>query len=64
MNVVLPKKKLIITIEDNGIGFDFEKVKFGFGIQNMRKRASLANAKFSISSKIGTGSRLTLELSV
>lgn len=64
MNVVLPKKKLMITIEDNGIGFDFEKVKFGFGIQNMRKRASLANAKFNISSKIGTGSRLTLELSV
>lgn len=60
--VLLPKKRLLITIEDNGKGFDFDKVKYGFGIQNMRKRANLANSKFTFSSKIGVGSKLMLEL--
>lgn len=62
MKVILPKKSLLITMKDNGKGFDFERVKYGFGIQNMRKRASLANATFNISSKLGAGSQLTLEL--
>lgn len=55
-------KTLIIELKDNGIGFDFDQVKYGFGIQNMRKRANLMNAKISITSKIGSGSKLRLTL--
>jgi signal transduction histidine kinase len=58
------KKSLKILLNDNGIGFDFEKIKYGFGIQNMKKRANLMNAKITITSKIGIGSTLKLSLSL
>lgn len=51
---------LTIRISDNGKGYDFEKVKFGFGIQNMHKRANLANARIELSSVIGEGSSLVI----
>ena len=57
-------KTLIIELKDNGIGFDFEQVKYGFGIQNMNKRANLMNAKISITSKVGSGSKLKLSLGI
>ena len=58
------KKSLKILLNDNGNGFDFEKIKYGFGIQNMKKRANLMNAKITITSKIGIGSTLKLSLSL
>jgi signal transduction histidine kinase len=62
LKVNLNNKTLIIELIDNGIGFDFEQVKYGFGIQNMKKRANLMNAKISITSKVGSGSKLKLYL--
>jgi len=53
-------KSLIIQIQDNGKGYDFASVKFGFGIQNMQKRANLANATIKMNSFIGEGSSLTI----
>lgn len=40
--------KAILTIKDNGKGFDPNKPPDGIGIQNMKRRADLINAKFSI----------------
>lgn len=51
---------LTIRISDNGKGYDLGNVKFGFGIQNMHKRANLANAKIEMASVIGEGSSLVI----
>lgn len=53
-------KTISIHISDNGDGFDFDKVKFGFGIQNMYKRAKVANVELKISSDIGSGTVLKI----
>lgn len=47
---------LILTIQDNGKGFDFEKLRFaGNGLSNMKKRCEDCNGIFTVlSSKDGT----------
>ncbi len=50
------------TIMDNGCGFNAKEVKEGIGIKNMKDRASKIEAVFSISSKIGEGTTITVTL--
>ncbi|MBR1552530.1 MAG: sensor histidine kinase [Schwartzia sp.] len=54
-----------ILIEDNGVGFDVERVMKGgasgddhFGILGMRERAMIVGAQFVVSSKEGQGTRI------
>jgi len=53
-----------LTIEDNGIGFDLEKVmgkgriKDGIGLSSMRERTELSNGAFLIESHKGAGTRV------
>ncbi|MEZ5018488.1 MAG: ATP-binding protein [Flavipsychrobacter sp.] len=54
---------LVITIKDDGIGFDLEEINKkgrGSGFTNMNKRAELANFKLEIESNKGKGSIFTL----
>ena len=53
-------KLIEITLVDNGIGYDPKLVKYGFGVQNIHKRANLANAKIKLESKLGVGSSLII----
>jgi signal transduction histidine kinase len=61
---------LIITITDNGTGFDLtplnaaEGGKFGLGLRNMHNRALLIGADFSITSTLHTGTAVTLTIPV
>jgi signal transduction histidine kinase len=46
---------LQLTIQDNGIGINFEKLRqFGNGLKNMKKRMSDINIDFSIENNNGT----------
>jgi signal transduction histidine kinase len=60
--------QFILTIIDNGTGFNVEEAmdrcgeKQSTGLLNMRKRASLINADFNIMSKIGEGTRVTINI--
>lgn len=56
------QKNISVTIKDNGKGFDTANVKYGFGIQNIHKRANLANAKIQMNSGIGEGCSLNINL--
>ena len=55
-----------IDIEDNGEGFDLNKVEtkgkedflHGFGLSTMRERARLLSGSFSIDTKVGEGTRI------
>jgi PAS domain S-box-containing protein len=55
-------KTISVLIKDNGRGFDTANVKYGFGIQNINKRANLANAKIQMNSGIGEGCSLSIQL--
>lgn len=49
---------LILTVEDDGVGFDQEKNRSGLGTKNMRMRIEQVGGEFSISSAIGDGTSI------
>ena len=52
-----------LVVADNGDGFTLKgRGKVGMGIRNMRSRAAKLNARFTIRTSRGTGTRLTLML--
>lgn len=55
---------LVLTVEDNGVGFIPEKNKNGFGLEGMMERASLAGGWLDITSQKGRGTRITCKVSV
>ena len=65
------KKNVIrISIEDNGVGFDFSKVQFsldklsGFGLFSIRERMEHLGGHFDVDSKPDLGTRITLSMSL
>jgi signal transduction histidine kinase len=60
------KHNIRISIQDDGIGFDFSKVQFsvnnlsGFGLFSMRERMEHFGGNFEVVSKPGKGARITL----
>jgi len=51
---------LEIIAEDNGVGFDTKIKTESSGLQTIKGRATLLNAEYSLTSKIGKGTRLSL----
>ena len=55
---------LMITIEDNGVGFDYEKIKpFGNGLINMRKRMQMIEGGFKID-RLTQGTSILLKVNL
>ncbi|MEO9171436.1 MAG: sensor histidine kinase [Mucilaginibacter sp.] len=53
---------LVMSFSDNGIGFNMEDVKQGFGLKNLQSRAQLINGKIHIYSKPQNGSLTTIKV--
>lgn len=51
-------KQLVITYNDDGKGFDIEKIKKGNGLRNMKERAKTINAKLEYKSHINEGTSI------
>jgi PAS domain S-box-containing protein len=53
-----------VTVEDDGKGFDPEQIDelMGFGVRSMRGRAEALGAAFAISSALGQGTQVTLQV--
>jgi signal transduction histidine kinase len=58
------KKEFILTIKDDGVGFDPEIIKNGLGLNNMSQRAKLAGGSLLITSKKDTGSEIKFSITV
>ena len=64
------KNRIRISIQDDGVGFDFSKVQFsvnnlsGFGLFSMRERMEHFGGNFDVESKPGQGTRITLIMSL
>jgi signal transduction histidine kinase len=55
---------LVLTVEDNGIGFIPGETRNGFGLEGMMERASLSGGVLDITSQKGCGTRITCKVSV
>lgn len=55
---------LILSITDDGEGFDTKMKRTGIGLNNMKERANSLNGKFDIESKIGEGTRIEVILNL
>ncbi|HYP62118.1 MAG TPA: ATP-binding protein, partial [Thermomicrobiales bacterium] len=59
---------LTVRIADDGIGFDpalvSPKLNSGAGLLGMRERASIARARLTVESRLGSGSVVTLTLPI
>ncbi|MEP2936677.1 MAG: sensor histidine kinase [Gilvibacter sp.] len=53
---------LVVTIADNGVGFNKKKNKKGIGLKNMQSRVTNLNGTFSIQSSKESGTKITLRL--
>lgn len=68
IRIVFTEELLNITVIDNGKGFDTTQLTytgnspFGLGLRNMKNRAQLIGADFSISSIPGTGTTANIRL--
>lgn len=52
---------LLIDIEDDGIGFDPQKVKWNMGLHNIETRVKYLNGKINIDSKTVKGTTINIE---
>jgi signal transduction histidine kinase len=59
----IDKDKWIVEVKDDGMGFDVVRVNLGNGLDNMKKRAVKSGFEFSLFSKVGEGTRITLVIS-
>jgi two-component system CheB/CheR fusion protein len=62
--VTARNKAVTLTIADDGVGFNLDAVKGrgGLGLVSMEERAQLVNAKLSIRTEPGHGTRIALEV--
>ncbi len=55
-----PDLSLEINLRDNGVGFDYAKITNGLGLNNIEKRAKLANVSCELTSEINEGTHLKI----
>ncbi len=54
--------QLMLTIQDNGVGFDHQEPKKGFGLLGMRERVSMLGGEMNIENREGTYITVALPL--
>lgn len=57
-------KQIVVQIIDNGDGFDLKRAAKGIGIKNMRERAKLIKALYTIESEINKGTKTQIILEI
>jgi signal transduction histidine kinase len=66
INVTLSEEDntILLTVQDNGCGFDPETVKEGMGMQNLRSRLQIYGGKLECTSTLDNGTKTTIVLNV
>jgi Amt family ammonium transporter len=60
--LTLNENRFLISVIDNGRGFNLQTVDSGFGLTSIRERSAILNAKIAIDSAEGGGTRVILEV--
>ncbi len=53
---------LIMSINDNGIGFNVDETRLGIGLQNMQKRTNMLKGNLRINSTSNIGTQIKIEI--
>ncbi|RMH65140.1 MAG: hypothetical protein D6677_03220 [Calditrichaeota bacterium] len=64
INVLTEGKHLILTVTDDGVGFNPESVQPGNGLSNLRERACQMKGELDIRSAKGKGTRIRLSVKI
>lgn len=64
VNIKSDESNIVISIVDNGIGFNKNEVEYGNGLNNIEKRALELNTTASINSKKDKGTQIILNLPI
>ena len=62
IHVSVHQKRLLLLVEDNGVGFDVNQAGSGNGLSNMQKRADAMKGRVSVQSKPGEGTKVILNI--
>lgn len=64
VQLIISEEEILLTIEDDGLGFDNEQNKEAghFGLAGMRERAQVAGGNLTVSSHLNQGTRVQLLL--
>ena len=62
ISIVKDLTKLVVTVEDDGIGFNYDKTKKGIGIRNMIERSKVIKGKLTVDTKPNKGTKIILEI--
>jgi two-component system, NarL family, sensor histidine kinase UhpB len=62
IKLVVAKNELVVTISDNGIGFDPKKRMKGIGLMNITSRAEVHNGRVEVISSPGNGCTLRISI--
>jgi len=62
LNCILENQLLLLTIEDDGIGFDQAVGKDGMGLQNIKSRIKMLNGSIHIDSEQDKGTVINIEI--
>jgi signal transduction histidine kinase len=60
INITLNENRVVMSIEDNGVGFDVNTADRGNGLSNMQKRAEALGGILTIQSSAGKGTKVGL----
>ncbi len=61
VQLMIPGDMLIITVEDDGCGFDTMETKDGIGLQNIKTRVLSQGGEYSLKSEPGKGTNVHIE---
>jgi signal transduction histidine kinase len=70
LSLIEQANRVILSIQDNGVGFDVPKTlsltppRRGFGLASMSERAGLSGADFQVTSEAGKGTTIRVEWDV
>jgi signal transduction histidine kinase len=63
VRLVANEQELVLRVRDRGVGFDLAgRGKTGIGLENIRERARLIQARLTVGSRPGKGTRITLRI--
>ena len=60
VHIISCGKKIQISVADNGIGFNADEVKKGYGLKNMQHRAKQIKYEVTLQSQPGKGTQITI----
>lgn len=64
IQMVQRNKKIVLTVEDDGLGFDQNAIPNGIGLRNIQTRVNLLNGYFTFDTQKGKGVFSTVEIPV